>query len=131
MEDKTQLVFDLAAQLGGFAPWLVGIVASIIVTYFFLHLGKWEKTVPWQIKAFTRVLILIIFVYLIQLAAIVFLPNPDKIKIFSDGISLVGDIFKTFIGAVIGALSTSMSEVYKDDDQNPANNDETNNTPVV
>jgi uncharacterized membrane protein YeaQ/YmgE (transglycosylase-associated protein family) len=124
MEETMNTAFDLAAHLGTLAPWLIGIIGAFVVTFFLLRLGHWEKTIPWQIRAFTRVLIVIVFVYLLQMGAIMFIPEEyaERIKIFSEGIGLVGDIFKTFIGALIGALSMSMKEVYDDDDQNPANN---------
>lgn len=101
------------SQLSSYTPWLIGVVAAIAATIFLTNLGKWEKTIPWQVRAFTRVLILVVFVYLLQLGVIAFLPEEyaGKVKIFSDGIALTGDIFKTLMGAVIGALSVSMKEV--------------------
>lgn len=128
MEETAKTAFDLAAHLSTLAPWLVGIIGSVLVTLFLLKLGHWEKTIPWQIRAFTRVLIIIVFVYLLQFGAVMFLPEAisDRLEIFSKGIDLVGDSLKVFIGAIIGALATSMKEVYDDDDQNPTNN----NTPA-
>ena len=111
-------ITEVMAAIGGWTPWLLGIVVAIVVTQFLLGLGRWEKAIPWQVRAFTRVLVLVVFVYLLQMGVVTFLPETyaAKLKIFSDGLTLIGDIFKTLMGAVIGALSASMKEADDDDD---------------
>lgn len=103
-------------QFGGFAPWIVGAIAAIVITQFLLGLGKWEVQVPWQVRAYTRVLVMIIFVYLISYAGVLFVPEAsNKIPVLTSGVDLIGDILKTIIGAVIGALSMSMKDTLKEE----------------
>ena len=118
MEDEAVNWFS---QLGGFAPWIIGAIAAIAITQFLLGLGKWESKVPWQVRAYTRVLVMITFVYLISYAGVLFVPETSgKMDVLTTGVNLIGDLLKTIIGAVIGALSMSMKDAI---------NDETENTP--
>lgn len=107
-------------QLGGYAPWIMGGIAAVAITQFLLGLGKWEIQVPWQVRAYTRVLVMIIFVYLISYAGVLILPeSSDKIPAVTAGVNLVGDLLKTIIGAVIGALSMSMKDATKEPENTP------------
>lgn len=98
--------------LVSFTPWVVGITASIIITQFLLGFAKWEVFVPWQIRTFSRIFIVIVFVYLLLTAGALFVPDNGKLSVFTDNISLVGDLLKTLIGSIIGALSMSIKSPH-------------------
>lgn len=110
-------VYTFLQILGNVAPWLIGAIAAACVTQFLKGLGTWETVVPWQIRAFTRMLVLLVFIYMLVSAAIAFLPDGgEKIKIFSNNLDLIGDLLKTMMGAVIGALSMSLKTVAPGDE---------------
>ena len=102
------------SSLSGIAPWVIGGVGALAVTHFLRSLGTWEIEVPWQIRAFTRIFVLLVFVYLLLFGLTALLgPDNGKLDMFSQNIALVGDLIKTLIGALIGALSTTMTSAVQ------------------
>lgn len=96
-------------MVGAWAPWIGVAIAATSITHFLLGVGKWEIAVPWQVRAYTRVLVLIVFVYLMLIGVTIMSPDQSaKMPIFNDAVALVGDLMKTMIGAVIAALSMSL-----------------------
>jgi hypothetical protein len=98
-------VFSIA---GSAAPWIGVLIAGVLVTQFLSNVGTWEASVPWQIRAYTRLFVLIVFLYLLIMMGTV-LVSGEKLKIFTDSGALIGDLLKTVIGAIIGALSMTIS----------------------
>jgi hypothetical protein len=98
-------------------PIVGGIVAAIVVTQFLLALGRWESSVPWPVRAFSRVFVLVVFVYLLLIGIGGILPEGSAIKLgmVRDGLTLTGDILKTVIGAIIGALSVALKQKEEED----------------
>ena len=90
----------------------IGIGGLIILTQFLIQEGRVEANIPWQIRAYVRILTMVIFIYLLNMGIILFVPDTDaaKIKVFTDGINLSSDLVKTLLGAIIGAVSMSIAK---------------------
>ena len=121
MEENAVQAVSVLGQLGAYTPWIIAIIGAVVITQFLIQLGRWEHNIPWQIRAFTRVLIMVIFVYLLQLGILTFLPEKlaERVEIFSGGLTLIGDILKILIGAVVGALSTSIKDSFGPNNPEP------------
>jgi hypothetical protein len=96
-------------------PYLGVGIMGIVITQFLLTLGKWETYVPWQIRAFTRLFISVVFAYLLLIGFSFFAPEGAKLQVFVDNTSLLGDLLKTIVGAIIGALSMSIKSPHTQD----------------
>ena len=90
----------------------VGLGGVIIITQFLIQHTKIDITIPWQIRTFIRILTISVFLYLFCLEIIIFVPETQtaKLKIFQDGLSWSGDLVKTLLGAIIGALSMNIAQ---------------------
>lgn len=80
-----------------------------IVTFFLQSVGKWTINVPWPVRTYTRILVLLVFVWILFHLAGYTLGESDtnRLAMFSNSLEIVGDLIKTLIGAVIGALSAT------------------------
>lgn len=101
----------------------------MLLTQFLIQEGKvGGAKLPWQIFTYIRILTMLIFIYIINMGVILFIPDAEsgKIKLFTDGLSLSSDLIKTLLGAVIGAISMSLIKdrnldgVPDEDQQQPA-----------
>ena len=90
----------------------IGVGGLIILTQFLIQEGRVEVGIPWQIRSYIRILILVIFIYLLNMGVILFIPDTEatKIKVFTDGVNLSSDLVKMLLGAIIGAVSMSISK---------------------
>ncbi len=90
----------------------VGLGGVVIITQFLIQHSKLDVTIPWQIRTFIRILTISVFLYLFCLEVIIFVPETQatKLKIFQEGLAWSGDLVKTLLGALIGALSMNISQ---------------------
>ena len=93
----------------------IGIGGLLVITQFLIQEGKGNIKVPWQVNAYIRILTLLVFVYMLNMGVVLFIPETDasKLKTFTDGVSLSGDAVKTLLGAIIGAVSVSIASDKK------------------
>ena len=104
----------------------IGVGGLLVITQFLIQEGKGNIKVPWQVNAYIRILTLLVFVYMLNMGVVLFIPETDasKLKTFTDGVSLSGDAVKTLLGAIIGAVSVSiasdkkLSGLQKDEESN-------------
>lgn len=89
----------------------VGVLAFLSIVVFLLQQSKGNNQIPWQLNAYIRIFVLVIFIYLLNMGIIVYTPAlaEGKLKIFTDGAALSGDLVKTLLGAIIGAVSVSIA----------------------
>lgn len=108
----------------------VGLGLAIIIAQFLIQHTRLEVNIPWQIRTYVRILTIAIFLYMINMGIILFIPDSEsaRLKIFTDGTSLAADCIKTLLGAIIGALSVSVS---KDKNLDGVPDDVENQTPSV
>lgn len=80
-----------------------------VVAWFLQSVGKWTINVPWPVRTYTRILVLLTFVWVLFHFAGYTLQESDteRLALFTDSLEIVGDLIKTLIGAVIGALSAT------------------------
>jgi hypothetical protein len=105
--------------IGTVGMWAGLLTMAVLIAQFLIQAGTWELSVPWQIRAFTRVFIVMVFLYLLTLMGTILAPET-KVTIFTDSTKLIGDLLKMTIGAIIGALSTAFTGRVNADEHDEA-----------
>lgn len=111
---------------------ILGAVAFLgLLIYFLQSIGKWEINVPWPVRTYTRILVLLVFMWItLHIAGYTLgAENDARMELFSTSIKVVADLTKTLVGAIIGALSATGLFTKGDGENLPPENNSDKNLP--